>query len=108
MQTDAPQTWGSGDVRAELKRLVVEVVHLDIPPDRLADDANLYESGLDSTSVVELVLRIEERFQVTVSDEQLEVELFQDLRRLADCVARNLEAATDRSQGAGNDPAERS
>jgi acyl carrier protein len=84
-----------------LRGLISDVVPLGLPPEALLDDANLYDHGLDSTSVVELVLRIEERFQLRLSDDDLDVELFQRLGRLVDCVMRNLPAASSETAGAG-------
>jgi acyl carrier protein len=78
-----------------LKTLVRDVIPLTIDADAIHDDANLYDDcGLDSTSVIDLVLRIEEDFGIGLAEEDLEVELFQDLGHLADMVAARMPEAT--------------
>ena len=56
-----------------------------------APDADLLDSGLvDSVKIVELVLELEQRFGVTLPFEDLEIEDFRTVQRLAECVARAL------------------
>jgi acyl carrier protein len=55
------------DIRAVLRdfgRLTVDV-------DRLADDTNLYDSGLTSHASVNLMLALEERFDIEFPDRML-------------------------------------
>lgn len=82
------------DVLRQLKSLVAQVVPFKTSDDQIQDDANLYRDWLDSTSIVELVLRIEEFFGVAVDSEDLEIELFQDLSKLTDMVVGKLEQST--------------
>jgi len=79
------------DVLRQLKSLVMQVVPYKASTDEIADHANLYNDWLDSTSVVELVLRIEDHFGIAVGAEDVEMELFQDLGKLADMVTGKLE-----------------
>jgi acyl carrier protein len=78
------------DVLLQLKKLVLQVSPIKGSTDQIQDDANLYGDWLDSTSVVELVLRIEEFFAITVTADDVEIELFQDLGRLTDMVMEKL------------------
>jgi acyl carrier protein len=66
-----------------LKQLVVEVTQANIDPSSIRDTANLFnDCGLDSTSVIDLVLSIEDRFGVSLDEDELVVTLFQDLSKL--------------------------
>lgn len=68
----------------ELKQIVIDITKARLTPNDISDTANLFdECGLDSSSIVELVLAIEEKFGVVMSEDQLQVELFQDISRLA-------------------------
>lgn len=70
-----------------LKRLVLDVTQVGLAPEQISDTADLFnDCGLDSTTVVDLVLAIEQQFHVTVDDEELDVHLFQNLSRLADLI----------------------
>ena len=52
-------------------------------------DVDLLESGLvDSVRIVELVLELEQRFGVSLPFEELEIEDFRTIPRLAECIAR--------------------
>jgi acyl carrier protein len=59
---------------------------------RVADGDNLLESGIiDSLGVLELVTFMQQEFSVTVDDEDLTPENFQNIERMARFVARSLE-----------------
>jgi acyl carrier protein len=71
----------------DLKELVVEVTQANIDPSSIRDTANLFnDCGLDSTSVIDLVLSIEERFGVSIDEDELVVTLFQDLSKLCSLI----------------------
>jgi D-alanine--poly(phosphoribitol) ligase subunit 2 len=56
-------------------------------------DVDLLESGIvDSVRIVELVLEIEQRFGVSLPFEELEIEDFRTVSRLAERIARNTPA----------------
>jgi D-alanine--poly(phosphoribitol) ligase subunit 2 len=58
-----------------------------------SDDVDLLETGIvDSVRIVELVLEIEQRFGVSLPFEELEIEDFRTVPRLADRIARTLPA----------------
>ncbi|HET9790242.1 MAG TPA: acyl carrier protein [Candidatus Angelobacter sp.] len=67
-----------------LKRLVISVAKLKLSPEEISDHASLFEDcGIDSTSLIELVLSIEEKYGVAFTEDELEIEMFQDLSKLA-------------------------
>ena len=67
-----------------IARIFPETLHLDPPP----ADADLFDSGvLDSLAFVELLLRLEQQFGVSVSVDDLELENFRTIERIAEFVA---------------------
>jgi acyl carrier protein len=57
----------------------------------VAVDASLLDSGLvDSTGILEVVLFLEEAFEITVDDEEVLPENFDSIERLAAYVERKL------------------
>lgn len=68
------------EVVAAHARLRVDVATLD-------DDADLYEAGLTSLSTVNLMLALEEAFDVEFVDRMLKRRTFQSIRSLADAIA---------------------
>ena len=56
---------------------------------QLSDDASFLEEGIvDSTGVLELVLFVEETFQVTVEDQEIVPENFDSVNKLAAYIQR--------------------
>lgn len=72
----------------DLLRLILsESVHLNVPPDTLSDDADLYAAGLESIATVHLMLAIEENFDVEIPDELLTRQLFSSIDSMAEAIA---------------------
>jgi acyl carrier protein len=60
----------------------------------VAPDASLLDSGLvDSTGILEVVLFLEEAFEISVEDEEVLPENFDSIERLAQYVERKLATA---------------
>lgn len=77
-------------VRDELKRILVETLALDVPPEAILDDEPLFEAGLgvDSREALALLEAVERRLGVVVPDDEIGTHLFQDIRSLAEVVER--------------------
>lgn len=56
--------------------------------DQLPDDANLFEAGLDSLAMVNVMLAIEDAFQVELPDAMLSRETFSTIASLCRVVER--------------------
>jgi acyl carrier protein len=68
------------EIVAAHARLRVDVATLD-------DDADLYEAGLTSLSTVNLMLALEEAFDVEFLDRMLKRRTFQSIRSLGEAIA---------------------
>jgi acyl carrier protein len=94
MEAKLIETATRSEILAKLKQLVIEVTQLKIAPETISDTANLFnDCGLDSTSVVDLVVGLEQNFDISVDDDELDVKLFQDLSKLAEFVEAKQELA---------------
>jgi acyl carrier protein len=94
MEAKLIETATRSEILTKLKELVIEVTQLKIAPEAISDTANLFnDCGLDSTSVVDLVVGLEQHFDITVDDDELDVKLFQDLSKLAEFVEAKQELA---------------
>lgn len=81
----------SDRLRADLKTLLVQRLRLrDVSPDSIGDDDPLVRGplGLDSIDILDLALAVEERFGVTITDEHLAQEAFQNIAALADYIVK--------------------
>ena len=78
-------------VRERVARLFCCAMHLDVP----SADTDLFDTGvLDSLAFVDLLLLLEQEFGVTTSVEDLEVDNFKSIARIADFVMQRGRAAT--------------
>jgi acyl carrier protein len=79
-----------------------ERLHVDVP----ATEANLFDSGaLDSLRLVELLLYLERDLGVTISFEDVELERFQSVARIAAFVAQRAPTGAQALAAAGGTPA---
>ena len=76
-------------LETELKRLIVEALVLeDIAPEEIESEAPLFVEGLglDSIDALELVLGLEQEFQIKVEDEEVGVKAFASVNALCDFI----------------------
>ena len=59
------------DVAERVKKIVVE--HLGVEAEKVTEEASFIDDlGADSLDIVELVMELEEEFEITIPDEQAE------------------------------------
>ena len=73
---------------AEVKELLVSGLRLDVRPADIADDAPIFGEGLglDSIDALELVVLVEERFRVSIPDEEVGKRAFASVDALVDFI----------------------
>lgn len=71
----------------QIRPIIAAHARLLVPVDRLADDSDLYEAGLTSLSTVNLMLALEEHFDVEFLDRMLGRKTFGSIRSLAESIA---------------------
>lgn len=84
----------STDKQAQLQQQIADIFAGRFEMTLESDDVDLLESGIvDSVKIVELVLELEQRFGVSLPFEDLEIEDFRTVPRLAERIARTLPTA---------------
>jgi acyl carrier protein len=80
-------------VRTEVKDLLVSGLRLTLGAEEIVDDAPIFGHsadgqglGLDSIDALELVVLVEERFDVTIPDEDVGKRAFASVAALADFI----------------------
>jgi len=77
------------EVQSIVKEMIVERLFLDADPAEMGDDENLMENyGIDSVNLFEIVVGLEEQFEISFEDEDFSVDLFANVNSLADFVER--------------------
>jgi D-alanine--poly(phosphoribitol) ligase subunit 2 len=73
----------TGAVTDRVQRLFAETLNLQVP----SPDTDLIEGGLlDSLALVELLFALEREFEVTIALEELDIDSFRSINRIADFV----------------------
>jgi acyl carrier protein len=74
-------------IEDRIKEMMVERLFLKIKPEQISDEGLLTEElGLDSVSIFEIVVGLEEAFGISVEDQEFKLESFQSVRKIADFV----------------------
>lgn len=70
-----------------IKNIIIEILKLDEEQAMgLREDTNLIELGLDSLSSVEIVVNLEDKFNIMIDDDELLVENMASIDLLTDLV----------------------
>ena len=77
-------------LRAEVKELLTTGLRLDLQPSEIPDESPIFGEGLglDSIDALELVVLVEERFQVAIPDEEVGRQAFASVNALVDFILR--------------------
>lgn len=76
-------------LKQQIKEMIVERLFLEADPDQIADDENLMENyEIDSVNLFEIVVGLEEQFEISFEDDDFSVDLFATVNSLAEYVER--------------------
>ena len=77
-----------------IKEKVVKALELDIEPSDIPDNEILFGGGfgVDSVSMLEILVAIEEEFEIEIEDENFRVEEFSSIRQLAEYIDSAIQA----------------
>ena len=79
----------------QIRSIVAQHARLQVGVDQLTDESDLYQAGLTSLSTVNLMLALEEHFDVEFLDRMLGRKTFGSIRSLGEAIAE-LQAGADR------------
>lgn len=71
----------------QIKEIVLQHARLGCPPEKITPDADLYALGLTSLTTVNLMLALEDRFDVEFPNNMLSRRTFESVRTLAESIA---------------------
>jgi len=84
------------NVREKVKNIIVQTLELELPSRSINDDDVIFNGGgveFDSFAALQIILGIEEEFNLYFDDEQLSEEMFYSVGQLCDFVERLLNEA---------------
>jgi len=71
----------------QIRSILAEHARLPVSVDQLSDESDLYQAGLTSLSTVNLMLALEEHFNVEFVDRMLGRKTFGSIRSLSEAIA---------------------
>ncbi len=79
------------ELKPQIKDMIVERLFLNVEPQDIPDDANLMETyNIDSVNLFEIVVGLEEQFEVPMEDDDFNIETFSSVDHIAEFVAKKL------------------
>jgi acyl carrier protein len=79
------------ELKPQIKDMIVERLFLNVSPEDIPDGANLMDTyNIDSVNLFEIVVGLEEQFEVTLEDDDFNVETFSTVDNIAGFVAGKL------------------
>lgn len=58
-------------IQSQIRKILAENGRLAVPVDSLQDDADLFAAGLDSLAIVNVLMSLEETFDIELPDDKL-------------------------------------
>ncbi|MFC5185556.1 acyl carrier protein [Actinomadura harenae] len=82
------------ELAVEIKNVVIGVLELGIAPERLDDTVSLYSPvvGLDSLSLLHILVEIEKRFDIEIDDEDVMAAELSDVGSLVAMIRQVVDA----------------
>lgn len=78
-------------IEQTVKEIMVERLYLKIKPEEIRDETPIMEElGVDSVSVFEIVVGLEEEYGISMEDDEFRIQTFRTPRSIADFVRRKL------------------
>ena len=59
-------------MKPQLRKFIFEELIFVDTPENFKDDDNLFDAGLDSMGIMRLIMFIEERFNITLPDDEID------------------------------------
>ena len=82
----------SDTVVNQLKDIIANKLDVNLAYDEINENVSLFEDGLglDSIAIVDLIVSIENTFSLSIEDEELNADLFKNLKILSEFVRNKL------------------
>jgi acyl carrier protein len=78
---------GTETMQDDIRAILARSGRLAVPVENLADEADLFAAGLDSLAIVNVLMSIEERFDIELPDEFLSRRSFSSIATIRRVVA---------------------
>lgn len=77
----------AAELKPQIKQMIVERLFLEVEPEQISDEENLMEEyDIDSVNLFEIVVGLEEVFDVSLEDADFSLETFSTVNNIADYI----------------------
>jgi acyl carrier protein len=76
------------DVKTEIRRVLRDHARLPVDVEELDDHADLFQAGMTSHASVNVMLALEDAFDIEFPDQMLKASVFQTVASIADAVGQ--------------------
>ncbi|MCL6450666.1 MAG: acyl carrier protein [Acetobacteraceae bacterium] len=90
---ESPVPAVSPDIPRRIRDIISRVLHGRVSPDEVMEERFITGLGLDSRTVLEILLEVENEFQITIDDEDLGPGILGSIGALAAYVAQRMPPA---------------
>ena len=75
-------------IKAKIKKVIIDVLELDVAPDKLDNNDRLFgeELGGNSMAMMEVIVGLEKAFEIEISDEELIMDVFETVNSIAEFI----------------------
>jgi acyl carrier protein len=70
-------------MKEQIRQVIREHAHLSVDPETLADDADLYQAGMTSHASVNVMIALEDTFDIEFLDSMLKRSVFESVDSIA-------------------------
>jgi acyl carrier protein len=74
-------------MKEQIRQVISDHAHLSVPVDTLADGADLYQAGMTSHASVNVMIALEDNFDVEFLDSMLKRSVFESVDSIAAALA---------------------
>lgn len=74
----------------KIKEIIVDVLDIDTPPEKLEDENLIENYGLNSVDALEILMHIEKKFSIEIDEDDLTSELVNSTNQLASYIQQRL------------------
>lgn len=78
------------EIEQSLRKIIMELLELTKPVEEIANDDDLTKLGMNSISAIELVVEVEDKYDFEFNDEDLLVDNFKTIERLANYIEKRI------------------
>jgi acyl carrier protein len=75
-------------MKDQIRQVIKEHGHLSVEVEALADDADLYQAGMTSHASVNVMIALEDTFEIEFPDSMLKRSVFESVGSIADALAQ--------------------